>query len=107
MMKAISVPFSSKLFQKQVSRSMMSAHNGRHGAEHNHSLQVSEHGHSRTVVLDRPKALNALNLEMCIHMKQLLNKWCAPDSGVGLLMMKGAGEKAFCAGTAARHNPLY
>ncbi|CAM9186905.1 unnamed protein product, partial [Ectocarpus fasciculatus] len=55
-------------------------------------------GHSRTVVLDRPKALNALNLEMCIHMKQLLTKWCAPDSGVGLLMMKGAGEKAFCAG---------
>lgn len=93
MLKRLSAP----LFQKQVTRGM-SAHHGRHGMEHGHYLQVSEHGHSRIVVLDRPKALNSLNIEMCIHMKQLLQTWTAPDSSVGLFMMKGAGEKAFCAG---------
>lgn len=92
------------LFRQSV-RSM-SGH-GRHADEHHHYLQVSEFGHSRTVVLDRPKALNSLNVEMCVHMKDLLRSWCAPGSGVGLFVMKGAGEKAFCAGESSPPVGLY
>ena len=73
-----------------------------HGSDHHHYLQVTAAGHSRKVVLDRPKALNSLNLEMCTHMKHLLSEWFDPANRVGLFVMKGAGEKAFCAGEISR-----
>jgi 3-hydroxyisobutyryl-CoA hydrolase len=63
-----------------------------------HHLLVDERSHCRTVTLNRPKALNALNLDMCSTMKKYLQIWSQPDSRVGLIIMKGAGEKAFCAG---------
>jgi enoyl-CoA hydratase/carnithine racemase len=51
------------------------------------------------IVLNRPKALNALNLEMCQMMNKLLTeKINVPDTTVGAYLVKGAGGKAFCAG---------
>lgn len=48
------------------------------------------------VTLNRPKALNSLNSEMCNLMKALMREW--NKGGVGAFIMKGSGEKAFCAG---------
>lgn len=51
------------------------------------------------IVLNRPKALNALTLEMVQSMNKLLTETInKPDTKVGAFLMKGAGGKAFCAG---------
>ncbi len=49
------------------------------------------------ITLNRPKALNALTHEMCIALDQQLVRW-ADDDSIALVLIKGAGEKAFCAG---------
>lgn len=49
------------------------------------------------VTLNRPQALNALNRAMCIAMKARLSEWAA-DDGVRAVLVKGAGDRAFCAG---------
>ena len=56
-----------------------------------------ETGSLRTIVLNRPKALNALNLEMVLAIRPMLEAWEADDK-VKVIAMKGAGDKAFCAG---------
>lgn len=51
------------------------------------------------VTLNRPKALNALTLDMVRNVNDLLTKTInVPDTKVGAFLMKGAGGKAFCAG---------
>eukprot|EP00428_Durinskia_dybowskii_P082988 CAMPEP_0170419526 /NCGR_PEP_ID=MMETSP0117_2-20130122/34846_1 /TAXON_ID=400756 /ORGANISM="Durinskia baltica, Strain CSIRO CS-38" /LENGTH=394 /DNA_ID=CAMNT_0010677883 /DNA_START=84 /DNA_END=1268 /DNA_ORIENTATION=- len=51
------------------------------------------------ITLNRPKALNALTLDMVRSMNNLLvNQINKEDSKVGAFLMKGAGGKAFCAG---------
>ncbi|TMP31234.1 enoyl-CoA hydratase/isomerase family protein [Pseudoalteromonas rubra] len=47
--------------------------------------------------LNAPKALNALNLEMIRLLDPQLKAW-AEDEQVAMVLLKGAGEKAFCAG---------
>ncbi len=47
--------------------------------------------------LNRPKALNALTLEMCVTYDRQLAAWAA-DERVRAVLVKGAGERAFCAG---------
>ncbi|MFY8274981.1 enoyl-CoA hydratase/isomerase family protein [Pseudoalteromonas sp. SSDWG2] len=47
--------------------------------------------------LNVPKALNALNLNMIRLLDAQLKHW-ANDDEVALVVIKGAGEKAFCAG---------
>ncbi|CAL5224195.1 g6837 [Coccomyxa viridis] len=48
-------------------------------------------------VLNRPKALNALNQAMCETLHRLYSDWeISPD--VHAVLLKGAGGKAFCAG---------
>ncbi|MEL6789622.1 MAG: enoyl-CoA hydratase/isomerase family protein [Pseudomonadota bacterium] len=49
------------------------------------------------ITLDRPKALNALTLDMVIRMRAQLAQW-ADDPAVKAVFIEGAGEKAFCAG---------
>ena len=49
------------------------------------------------VVLNRPKALNALTHEMCVRFRQKLVEWSS-DNSVRTLVIQGAGDKAFCAG---------
>ena len=52
------------------------------------------------ITLNRPKALNALDQDMCQGMLNLLDSWKRPDEGKKpvAFIVKGAGEKAFCAG---------
>lgn len=47
------------------------------------------------LTLNRPKSLNALNLEMVQNAYEILSRW--QDTRT-LVIVKGAGEKAFCAG---------
>ncbi|GBP09596.1 3-hydroxyisobutyryl-CoA hydrolase, mitochondrial [Eumeta japonica] len=47
------------------------------------------------VTLNRPKALNALNTSMVSQLLPKLQEW---ENSKHLVLMKGAGDKAFCAG---------
>lgn len=47
--------------------------------------------------LNAPKTLNGLSLDMTRMLAQQLDVW-AQDASVALVILKGAGEKAFCAG---------
>jgi enoyl-CoA hydratase/carnithine racemase len=49
------------------------------------------------ITLNRPKALNALSHRMVQAMAVRLEAW-AEDDGIGAVVVRGAGEKAFCAG---------
>ena len=51
----------------------------------------------RRITLNRPKALNAITLDMAVTMTGLLRSW-ASDPAVGAILLDGAGERAFCAG---------
>lgn len=50
-----------------------------------------------TVLLNRPRALNALSLNKVRQLDPMLRQWAADDS-VHCVVVEGAGDKAFCAG---------
>ncbi|KAG0246288.1 ClpP/crotonase-like domain-containing protein [Mortierella sp. GBAus27b] len=60
-----------------------------------------KHLSSRTFILNRPKALNALNLSMVRCMTPQLQAWDASDL-CKVIVLKGSGDKAFCAGGDVR-----
>lgn len=47
--------------------------------------------------LNAPQTLNGLSLEMVDLLAERLEAW-ARDPGLALVVLQGAGEKAFCAG---------
>ncbi len=49
------------------------------------------------ITLNRPQALNALTLDMCLAMQAMLDDW-AVDDQITAVLIEGAGEKGFCAG---------
>jgi enoyl-CoA hydratase len=49
------------------------------------------------ITLNRPRALNALTHDMCLGMTDMLDEWACDDS-IKVVAIRGAGEKAFCAG---------
>ncbi len=49
------------------------------------------------IILNRPKALNALSFAMAKRMDARLAEW-ADDPAVRFVVIEGAGERAFCAG---------
>jgi enoyl-CoA hydratase/carnithine racemase len=53
--------------------------------------------HVAFVTLNRPAALNALSLEMILQLRRLFSEYSA-DPQVFAVLIRGAGEKAFCAG---------
>jgi len=64
--------------------------------EHDHVLVEELGKHHIRVTLNRPKALNALNLPMIRKLYPLYQEWNHYPHLT--IIMKGAGEKAFCAG---------
>ncbi len=53
------------------------------------------------ITLNRPKALNALNLAMVAHLDSILAEWVR-DNSVDAVAIRGTGERAFCAGGDVR-----
>ena len=60
-------------------------------------IAFERRGDLMVVTLNRPKALNALTMGMCRALDDGLRAWQA-DPEVGAVLIKGAGERAFCAG---------
>jgi enoyl-CoA hydratase/carnithine racemase len=56
-----------------------------------------QRGAAGIITLNRPKALNALTRDMCLRMKAQLEDW-AKDPNIKAAVIRGAGERAFCAG---------
>ena len=52
----------------------------------------------RVVDLNRPDALNALNGEMVDTLTPLLQDWQQEQGDVYMVVFRGSGERAFCAG---------
>lgn len=60
------------------------------------SVELSRCEQAAILTLNRPEALNALSFEIIHQLEQLLNKVAESDARV--LIVTGAGGKAFCAG---------
>ncbi|MEL6958549.1 MAG: enoyl-CoA hydratase/isomerase family protein [Pseudomonadota bacterium] len=58
---------------------------------------IRKDGRAGRITLNRPKALNALTWSMCRAIEAALDEWAADDA-VALVVIDGAGDKAFCAG---------
>lgn len=67
------------------------------GADREAEALFEKRGRAGIVTLNRPKALNALNSTMVRLIHPQLVAWAA-DPSVELVIVRGAGEKAFCAG---------
>ena len=62
------------------------------------ATEATDCGHRIGIMtLNTPKSLNALSVEMCQLLSQQLEQWQA-DAKVVAILLKGAGDKAFCAG---------
>ncbi len=60
-------------------------------------ILFEKRGHAGLITLNRPKALNALTLSMVRQMHPQLAEW-AGDPAIAHVVVRAAGEKAFCAG---------
>lgn len=60
-------------------------------------ILIERRGGLVVVTLNRPRALNALTLEMCRRIERGLREW-RHDPAVHAVIIKGSGERAFCAG---------
>ncbi len=58
---------------------------------------IRKQGHAGLITLNRPKALNALTWEMCLTIEAAFNDW-RDDPDVDLILIDGAGDRAFCSG---------
>ena len=60
-------------------------------------VRVERHSHMMTIVLNRPRVLNSLNLEMISALDKGLDEVEREDR-LQFVLLSGAGEKGFCAG---------
>lgn len=60
-------------------------------------LIIRKTGRAGQITLNRSHALNALTYEMCLEMEATLDAW-RDDKTVHLVLIDGAGERAFCSG---------
>jgi enoyl-CoA hydratase/carnithine racemase len=63
----------------------------------NGELLVDVRNHVAHLTLNRPAQLHALSFGMISAMAELFTRW-ATDDGIKAVVVRGAGEKAFCAG---------
>ena len=61
------------------------------------NLVIGEFGNIAEITLNKPKALNSLNIEMIDALQVVLDQ-CEKDDTVKCVFIQGEGEKAFCAG---------
>ena len=65
------------------------------------TVRAETRGPLGLLTLDRPRALNALDLDMVRALQRHLDVWKA-DATVKAVVVRGAGERAFCAGGDVR-----
>ena len=58
---------------------------------------VQRNGHMVSVILNRPRVLNSLNLEMIRFIDKVLDE-AEADKHCKFILFYGAGERGFCAG---------
>ncbi|WP_019955249.1 enoyl-CoA hydratase/isomerase family protein [Yoonia vestfoldensis] len=58
---------------------------------------IRKDGRAGLITLNRPKALNALTWDMCLAIEAALDDW-RHDHQVDLILIDGAGDRAFCSG---------
>ncbi len=58
---------------------------------------IRKSGRAGLITLNRPKALNALTWDMCLEIEAAFDRW-ATDADVDIILIDGAGERAFCSG---------
>jgi enoyl-CoA hydratase len=61
------------------------------------SVIARRDGRAGRILLNRPKALNALDLEMIRALTRVLTEW-HDDPHVHVVVIEGSGDRAFCAG---------
>ena len=62
-----------------------------------HSLITGRDGRAGRILMNRPKVLNAIDQPMIRAMTKILLEW-RDDPSVQLVIVEGAGDRAFCAG---------
>ncbi|KTB68420.1 crotonase [Pseudomonas viridiflava ICMP 13104] len=62
-----------------------------------HAIAIDVRNHIGHLTLNRPEGLNAIDLDMVRTLQRQLDSW-ADDPTVRAVVLRGAGEKAFCAG---------
>ncbi len=67
------------------------------GSEHESPVLLHRDGHAAHVVLNRPRAINALTHEMVGIITAALEEWAIDDT-VRTVVLTGAGERGLCAG---------
>ncbi|WP_236019890.1 enoyl-CoA hydratase/isomerase family protein [Sabulicella rubraurantiaca] len=65
------------------------------------NLVMAREGRAGTLLMNRPKALNALDLGMIRDFQNAIDAW-RDDPDVALVILEGAGGRAFCAGGDVR-----
>lgn len=65
-------------------------------------ILIEQSGPIVVFTLNRPKALNALSLDMLATLSTELTQ-CAEDDNVKAVVFQGAGDRAFCAGGDIKH----
>lgn len=68
---------------------------------HHDEIIIQERNNIGILTLNRPKALNAINYAMVKTLTKQLQLW-ADDNAIKAVLIKGAGDKAFCAGGDVR-----
>lgn len=63
---------------------------------------ITKRGCVGCITLNRPKSLNALNLDMIRSIAISLEQW-RNDESIKAVYMDGAGDRAFCAGGDIKH----
>ncbi|KNC79694.1 hypothetical protein SARC_07921 [Sphaeroforma arctica JP610] len=66
------------------------------------SMMFEEVGQAGVATMNRPKVLNSLNLDMVVEMKKQFDEW-EGDAQKKVIVLQGAGGKAFCAGGDVVH----
>ncbi|TLS26476.1 hypothetical protein PpBr36_04489 [Pyricularia pennisetigena] len=93
----VTMPLRAKILSaKPEYRAQMSTVKTRYAEGEQDVLFSSLYG-LRTIELNRPKKLNSLNLSMIKKITPRLLEWEKSDMA-NVIVMKGAGDKAFCAG---------
>ena len=62
------------------------------------TIEVTRSGHVTTIVLNRPEAMNAITAQMHDELQDAFDGFAADDDAF-LGIVRGAGDRAFCAGS--------